>query len=100
MPDLDAMRDLLLQIVRSEILTIRAHGWGGRASECSILADHIHNLPNLIRKPSIDGLEYYLGVERPDYAKQVRNTKIYEKEWSQLEKILEQWKAEVSLGPD
>ena len=96
MPDLDAMKDLLLEIIRNEILRIRVLGWDGRAKECSILADHIHNLPELIRAPKVKYLRYYLDVSRRVYAMETSiPNAAYEKEWSELEKILEQWESET-----
>ncbi len=62
--------ELLLDILRTGILRIRSAAWSGDASRCAVEADHIHNLPDLIRNFSPDRLKYYWEVERTCFVDQ------------------------------
>ena len=42
---------ILLEILREGLLRIRGRGWDGRPDQCAIEADHLRNLPELIRNP-------------------------------------------------
>ena len=65
-PSPEATR-ILLKIVELGTLRIRQLGWAGDARRCAIEADHIHNLPNLLRAPSAPLLSFYWGVEKPAF---------------------------------
>jgi len=56
---------ILLEILSRGILRIRA--CSGDASRCLIEADHIHNLPNLVRDYSPQLLAFYWEVERASF---------------------------------
>jgi hypothetical protein len=57
--------DILLRIIRAGIIQIRLAGWERNPDRCSLEADHIHNLPDLVCNYSADRLKYYWDVERP-----------------------------------
>ncbi len=59
--------DIILDLLSHSILCSRAAGWDGKAEECAITADHIHNLPNLLKNYAPELLKYYWEVERPAF---------------------------------
>ena len=61
----------VLRILSVAILYIRGTGWNNLSKCCAIEADHIHNLPSLLRSYSRECLEHYLDVERPSYIREV-----------------------------
>jgi hypothetical protein len=58
---------VVLEILGSSALHIRAAGWSGDADRCALLADHIHNLPDLLADYSPDKLHYYWRAEKPAF---------------------------------
>jgi hypothetical protein len=58
---------VLLQILGQGILRARAAAWSGDSRRCAIEADHIHNLPDLLRNYSTERLQYYWEMERPSF---------------------------------
>jgi hypothetical protein len=61
------VREALAQILEIACLSIRVAARKGDARYCAIEADHIHNLPALLRKFDATKLKYYLDVTRPIY---------------------------------
>ncbi|MBY0231984.1 MAG: hypothetical protein K2W96_22095 [Gemmataceae bacterium] len=51
---------IVVLVMRKPILAIRAAGWDGDAGRCADLADHLHNLPELLLGHRADLLQYYL----------------------------------------
>jgi hypothetical protein len=78
--------EVLLQILMIGILRIRALGWAGFARRCAVEADHIHNLPELLRDYSDDRLRYYWEAERPAFISQSAgvNVTAFEPLWAEL----------------
>jgi hypothetical protein len=81
------------QILGRAILAIRVAGRNRAPDCCAIEADHIHNLPNLLRSYHRELLEYYLDVERPSYLEQLRRVRdtdaeVYRPMWCELERCL------------
>jgi hypothetical protein len=60
--------EIVLRILESGLLRIRAAAWCGQPDRCAIEADHIHNLPDLLADYAREKLEYYWDVERSTYA--------------------------------
>jgi hypothetical protein len=60
----------ILEIIQMGLLTIRQQGWAGDAARCAVEADHIHNLPDLLRDYSPDRLWYYWEAEKAAYETQ------------------------------
>lgn len=60
--------DVLIEMLRVALLRIRA---SSDAAMAALEADHVHNLPDLLRDYSPDKLDYYWSVERPCYLDRV-----------------------------
>lgn len=84
----DELRTVLLEILRIGILNIRSAGWNGDPERCALEADHIHNLPEIVRAPSLDLANSYNTVHRPDFMKQVADSSPFEPHWHELEEVL------------
>src|SRR5690348_11126102 len=70
MPCPSEIAEILLDILKLGILRARAAGWSNDARRCALEADHIHNLPALLRNFSSDQLAYYWDTERPAFIHQ------------------------------
>ena len=79
--------EILLAILTTGLLRIRALGWSGNAKRCAIEVDHIHNLPHLVTHCDLDGLAYYWEVERTSYINQTdaKQLAVWEPLWRQLQ---------------
>jgi len=75
---------ILLDILRSGLLSIRNSSRGGDAS--AIEADHLHNLPDLLRDFSRPKLAYYWDVERESFIAQTptQHLAVFEPLWNKL----------------
>jgi hypothetical protein len=75
---------ILLEILSRGILRIRA--CSGDANRCLVEADHIHNLPNLLRDYSPQLLAFYWEVERASFVSQTPDSLLegFESLWSEL----------------
>jgi hypothetical protein len=60
----------LLEIVKIGVLNIRTAATNGDMRRCFVEADHIHNLPGLLKSFPPYLLNYYLTVERPSFIHQ------------------------------
>jgi hypothetical protein len=78
---------LLLEILTTGLLCIRAMGWSGDAERCAIEADHIHNVPDLLAHFSPERLAYYWAVERTSYINQTAPAQlaVWEPLWRELQ---------------
>jgi hypothetical protein len=63
----EEVREALAQILETACLYIRVAASRGDTGYCEVEADHVHNLPRLLRSFDRDRLEYYFSVERPAY---------------------------------
>ena len=84
------VREALAQILEIAYLSIRVAARKGDAKYCAIEADHIHNLPELLRKFDAAKLKYYLTVTRPSYVEALSKlpgttVEPYQPYWRQLE---------------
>ena len=86
--DKELLRTALLSILRDGLLQIRALGGNGDAELCAVEAEHLHNIPELIRTLDTGLLRYYYEAERPAYKGHVKNTPMFEPHWSQIESYL------------
>jgi hypothetical protein len=79
--------EVVAEILRSGLLQIRIAGWSGDSKLAATLADHLHNLPNLLSDFSEDLLTFYWEVERPSFRDSVDDNivKPYIDLWAQLE---------------
>jgi len=87
----DEIRKLLLNILRTGILEIRAAGWDGKAALCAIEADHLHNLPGLIGNLKPEPLKYYFNVERLAYGTLSNDTLKFASDWKRLEELMDEF---------
>lgn len=60
-------RRTLLEILELGLSNIRSHAWAGDCAQAANEADHIHNIPGVLRRDSVGGLHYYLTVEKELY---------------------------------
>jgi hypothetical protein len=86
---------ILLDLIQLAALRIRAAGWNGDALACANEADHIHNLPALLRDYSIDRLQYYWNAERPSYLAHGGSSPAFEPIWAELNRWIEQEAASI-----
>jgi hypothetical protein len=63
----DEIAEVVLEMLQVGLLRIRSLGWDKNPIRCAVEADHLHNLPSLLKNYSPDLLKYYLEVERPCY---------------------------------
>jgi hypothetical protein len=68
----EEVKEVVLDILHIAVLSIRIAGWNGDADYCALEADHIHNLPGLLKNYSVEKLRYYLEAERPDYLRNLQ----------------------------
>lgn len=59
--------EVIVEILQTGLLRIRAQGWSGDSAACAGEADHLHNLPHLLSNYSPELLRYYWEVEKPAY---------------------------------
>src|SRR5262245_18964015 len=87
-PDL---ADAILAIIQVGVLRARAAGWEGDARRAAAEADHVHNLPDLLREYSDERLRYYWQVERPAFLNRARgaDTGVLDQAWNVLRARLE-----------
>jgi hypothetical protein len=78
---------IVTEILRTGLLQIRIAGWSGDSNLAAQLADHLHNLPNLLQDFSEEKLTFYWDVERPSFRDSVDDSlvKPYTDLWAQLE---------------
>ena len=79
--------DCVLDILKFSILNIRAHP--GDARYCDAEANHVHNLPGLLKSYRPEQLRYYLEVERPQYMSEIPEEKrrVFAPPWKKLDAI-------------
>jgi hypothetical protein len=91
----EEIKRLLLNILQMGILRIRAFGRDDFADRCAIEADHIHNLPGLVRNPRPELLRYYWDIERPAFIKKVPDSDAFEADWLRLGQILAEMRVDT-----
>ena|SRR5437773_1235522 len=79
--------EILLAILRTGLLRIRALSWSNDSRRCAVEADHLHNLPSLLTDFSLDRLQYYWDAERVGYLSQSTKEEVvlFEPDWKRLE---------------
>lgn len=83
---------VLLDILIKGILRARSAGWAGDAASAAREADHIHNLPILLRHFSTEMLSSYMKVEVLSYSQRCARSGIsvadFEPLWQTLHHAL------------
>jgi hypothetical protein len=81
--------DVILRILQTGTVQARSAGWSGDAALSASEADHIHNLPDLLRRYSPRKLIYYWNVERPAYIRRMGGgPMVFEELWAELEPLV------------
>jgi hypothetical protein len=94
-PELAAV---ILEIIQTALLTVRASGWSGNPEECARQADHVHNLPALLANYSPDLLRYYWEAERPSFISQCPGSAAaFEPLWQRLKMAVDKMTNEPLL---
>jgi hypothetical protein len=75
---------VLLDILTHGLLRARAAGWSGDAQLAGLEADHLHNIPALLKDYSPALLRSYWDVERPSYAKSLTARGLRFTDWNTL----------------
>jgi hypothetical protein len=83
--------EILLEMLGSGLVVVRARGWNGQAAECAVEADDLHNLPALLADYDPHRLLYYWDVERVCYLRKAPTDRLptWEMFWSRLEPHVE-----------
>lgn len=66
----EEIRIILLKIISEGILRIRISAENGNIEFCRIEANHLHNIPALLQKFSLDLLDFYLNTEVKQYLRE------------------------------
>lgn len=85
---MEDLKAVLISILRTGILRIRQLSAEGHADRCAAEADHLHNLPDMIAKPNLEALAYYLDVERPAFIRDAVHIEQFEHDWHRLDSIV------------
>jgi hypothetical protein len=89
MDNSDEIKTILLNILSLGLLRIRALGNSGSAEQCSIEADHLHNLPHLIQSLNRDELLNYYTNEIRGF---LRHTSVggddFTPQWERLGRLI------------
>jgi hypothetical protein len=80
--------DIILEILQVGLLRIRAAAWASDFPRCELEADHLHNLPDLMKNYSTERLQYYWEAERTSFIEKGSRTvfydPVYENLWERL----------------
>jgi hypothetical protein len=76
----------LTEILRIGLLNIRISAGYGDAHRCYVEANHIHNIPSLIRNYKQELLQYYIDVEKPSFERDSVGVdlQLFEQQWTKL----------------
>ncbi len=81
--------DVVLRILQTGIVEARSAGWSGDVKLCTDQANHLHNLPDLLRRCSPRKLKYYWHTERDLLIRQMGGQPIgFEELWAELEPMV------------
>jgi hypothetical protein len=84
----DEAKEAVLEILADGLLRIRAFAWAGKVEMCAVEADHLHNLPELVKDFKWELLEYYVRCQRNNFANiPGYNTTQFQKAWERLDQL-------------
>ena len=100
MQPMDDIADILLQIMQAGIVMARSAGWDKNVERATMEADHVHNLPDVLRRYDPEKLVYYWDKERISYRDQFmalmgRGPEVFTDLWTALEPLMSQVRAEL-----
>lgn len=87
----DEIADLFLEVLYRGAIYARAAAWSEDAKLAALEADHIHNVPHLLKNFTREKLDYYWNIERKGYAFQKKKWEEpvgFEELWRQLEPLV------------
>jgi hypothetical protein len=78
--------EIILELLQTALLRIRAQGWAGNSARCAVEADHVHNLPDLLSNFSAEKLHFYWDVECPALVREIGadESRGYQELWDRL----------------
>lgn len=82
--------EVITEILQLGLVRIRALAWEGNSAGAAHEADHLHNLPRLLRDYSTESMRYYWEVEKPAYSSRAeRNAEAqFGPAWQRLHHLL------------
>src|SRR2546422_8724952 len=83
--------EIILEILREGILRIRCESANNDAQRCGVEANHIHNLPSLLKDYREEMLLYYYRREIPAFVQMSDGVNInsFRAAWSKLARYIE-----------
>jgi hypothetical protein len=81
--------DLYCDLLRKGLVDIRAMTNVGDTKLISHMADHLHNIPNIIKTQSDGAENYYWDIDRPQFIANMPPERLgeYEKIWSKMSEV-------------
>ena len=84
-----SIADVILRILQTGVVEARSAGWSKDVDIGAMQADHIHNLPDLLRRYSPRKLRYYWDMERPSFIRRMGGQPlVFEELWAELEPLV------------
>ena len=85
---MDKRFDIYCDILYRGLINIRTAAREGDFKRCEMEADHLHNLPDLLKNYDNEQLhDYYWNCMRPD---ETEHTKCYQELWNRLKEAKEE----------
>ena len=92
----DEIEGILLDMLQTGLLRIRAFGESSHAEACRLEADHLHNIPCLIKSIADEELASYYNIDRPAFMSATTfGVADFEVFWERLEKLM---KSDNAMG--
>lgn len=83
------LADVVLRVLQIGLLEARSAGWSGDTEHGTSQADHLHNLPDLLRRYSPRKMRYYWDFERPAFIRRMGGQPlVFEEIWAELEPLI------------
>ena len=83
--------DVILRILQTGVVEARSAGWSKDADLGAAQADHIHNLPDLLRRYSPRKLKHCWNMERSSFIRRMGGQPlVFEELWAELEPLVPQ----------
>lgn len=82
----NAVSEAILEIIKLGLLNIRYYAGKGDSGRCSVEANHLHNLPSMLRSYAPELLNFYLDIEQPEFVRDTHGVNIgsFEVNWRTL----------------
>jgi hypothetical protein len=85
------IKNVLLEILARGLLRIRTLANSGNSDACAIEADHLHNIPSLIRSiHRTELLHFYYDIERPSFRNVAKvDIRAFDELWARLGSLID-----------